>query len=72
VSANAVLIRSNNGILSITGAQEGTPINVYDISGKTTGSAKASDETTNVATSLQRGDIGIVKIGGKSIKLMMK
>lgn len=72
VSANAVLIRSNNGILSITGAQEGTPINVYDISGKTTGSAKASDETTNVATSLQRGDIGIVMIGGKSIKLMMK
>ncbi len=72
VSANAVLIRSNNGILSITGAPEGTSINVYDMSGKAMGSAKASAETTNVATSLHRGDVGIVKIGEKSVKIMVK
>ena len=72
VRARAVLIQSNGNQLTISGADEGTAINVFDISGKPAGSAKASAETTTINTTLRSGDIGIVKIGEKAIKVLMK
>ena len=72
VRARAVLIQSNGNQLTISGADEGTAINVFDISGKPAGSAKVSAETTTVNTSLRSGDIGIVKIGEKAIKVLIK
>ena len=72
VRAKAVMIQSNGGELNISGADEGTPISVFDASGKMVGSAKASAGTTIISTSLSNGEIGIVKIGDKSIKVLMK
>ena len=71
ISANAVLIQNVGGMLSVTGVPAGTAINVYDLSGKKTGSAKASSETTNIATTLRSGEVGILKIGDKSIKYLV-
>ena len=72
VRAKAVMIQSNGGELNISGADEGTPISVFDTSDKMVGSAKASAGTTIISTSLSNGEIGIVKIGDKSIKVLMK
>jgi hypothetical protein len=36
------------------------------------GSATAASKTTNISTSLRSGDIGLVKIGSKTIKLIIK
>ena len=73
VRAKAVLIQSNCGILDISGADAGTTINVYDTGGRLVGSAKASVVgTTTISTKLQNGDVGIVKIGNKSVKIRMK
>jgi hypothetical protein len=36
------------------------------------GSANAYSETTSISTSLRRGDIGIVKIGEKAVKVITK
>ena len=72
VPANAVLIQSIGGLLSISGVPTGTAINVYDLSGKKAGSAMASSETTNIATTLRSGEIGVVKIGESSVKIMVK
>ncbi len=72
VRAKAVMIQSNGGELNIFGADEGTAISVFDASGKMVGSAKASAGTTIISTSLSNGEIGIVKIGDKSIKVLMK
>ena len=72
VRAKAVMIQSNGGELNISGADEGTAISVFDASGKMVGSAKASAGTTIISTSLGNGEIGIVKIGDKSIKVLMK
>ena len=71
VNAKAVLIQATGNTLSISGAQEGTPINIYDISGKSVGSATADTENTIILTSLKPGDIGLVKIGEKTIKIIM-
>ena len=72
VRANPVLIQSNGNVLSISGAPDGSEISVYNLAGQKVGTAKSSTETTNVITSLQTGEIGIVKIGEKAIKVLMK
>ena len=72
VSAKAVLIQSNVNVLTIQGADLGTSINVFDVSGKKVGGAVVDSETTNVKTSLARGEVGIVNISGKSIKVVIK
>ena len=72
VRARAILIQSSGSQLTISGAEEGTAINVFDISGRLAGSTKASSEITTLNTSLQSGDIGIVKIGDKAVKILAK
>ena len=72
IEALPVLIQTNGQVVSITGAAEGTEIAVYDVAGRLVGSAKASVGTTDICTSLRDKDIAIVKIGSKSVKVVMK
>lgn len=72
VRAKPVMIQSQGGVLNITGAPEGSVINVYDLSGKMVDSAISNSETTVIPTNLKNGEIGIVKIGDKSIKVLMR
>ena len=72
VRAKAILIQTNNGTLNISGVEKGTNINIYTSSGMMVGSVNASGESSSIATSLMKGDIVIVKIGDKSVKVMMK
>ena len=67
-----VMIQSMDNQLSITGAAEGSMIKVYSMTGRLVGSAKAGAGTTTISTTLRSGDIGIVRIGNKSIKVMIK
>jgi len=72
VSAKAVLIQSNGNVLTIQGADLGTSINVFDVSGKKVGGAVVDSKITNVKTSLARGQVGIVNICDKSVKVIIK
>ena len=72
VRANAVMIQNNGNLLTVSGAPVGTEISVYSINGQKVGTATADSETTNVATTLQAGEIGIVKIGDRAVKFLVK
>jgi hypothetical protein len=72
VRAMPVIIQNRGNILTLKGVSEGTPITVYDTAGNMVGSANAYSETTSISTSLRRGDIGIVKIGDKAVKVITK
>lgn len=72
VRANPVLIQSCGNVLSISGVDAGTPISVFDVSGKLIGSANTTSESTFINTNLIRGQIGIVKMGEKSVKIIIK
>jgi len=72
VRATPVLIKSNGGMLTIEGVNEGTDISVYDTAGRMVGSATTANGTTNISTTLRSGEIGIVKIGEKAVKVVMK
>ena len=72
VPANAILIKSNGGLLTIEGANEGERISVYSINGTQAGSAISQNGQTVVGTNLQPGSIAIVKIGEKTVKVVVR
>lgn len=72
VSAKAVLIQSIGGQLTIEGANDGERISVYGINGTLAGSAVSQNGQAVVGTNLQPGSVAIVKIGEKSVKVVVK
>ena len=71
-AAMPVLIRNNGGMLTVQGAQDGTPVSVYTIAGTEAGSAVSQNSCATISTSMQQGDIAIIKIGERSIKVVLK
>jgi hypothetical protein len=72
IPANAVLIQSAGGSIKVQGIDEGTQVNVYGVNGTQAGSAISQSGAAIVNTNLQPGSIAIVKIGQKSVKVVMK
>ena len=72
VAAKAVLMKTSNEILTIEGLDDHTQVKVYTLDGKQAGSATSHDGVANIATNINPGSIAIVKIGDKSIKVLMK
>ena len=72
VKALPVLIQTQCGNITIQGAAEGTPIAIYDTSGKQYGSATSEKDRTTISTSLQPGTVAIIKIGEKAVKVLVK
>ena len=72
VAAQAVLIQSEGGSIKVQGVDEGTQVNVYGINGTQAGSAISQSGAATINTNLQPGSVAIVKIGQKSVKVVMK
>ena len=72
IPAQAVLIQSEGGSIKVQGVDEGTQVNVYSINGTQVGTAISQNGAATVNTTLQSGSIAIIKVGKKSIKVMMK
>ena len=72
IPAQAVLIQSEGGSIKVQGVDEGTQVNVYGINGTQAGSAISQSGAATINTNLQPGSIAIVKIGQKSVKVVMK
>ena len=66
-----VLISAQNGTITVRGEQNGHPLTVYSADGKMLGSATIMDGQASIATNLQRGEIAIVKVGTRSVKIKM-
>jgi hypothetical protein len=72
VRANPVLIQSNNGQITITGAEVGTSVFAYSVSGHMVASTHSNGAKTTLFTDLRRGEVAIIKIGDKSIKIVIQ
>jgi hypothetical protein len=65
-----LLIQSAGGMLTITGAEAGTPVSVYDTTGQQLATATASGTTTTFT--LPTSSLVIVRIGEKSVKVAVR
>ena len=72
VRSNAVIIQSSNGVVSVSGMDDGTNVAVYSTFGQMAAYAIASDNRALLSTHLIKGEIAIVKIGEKSVKVVMR
>ena len=72
VRANPVLIQSESGEITVTGADDGTRISVYGVNGQQAGSALSTGSVARINTNLPSGSVAIVKIGEKSVKIVVK
>lgn len=72
VNANPILIQANNGQVTIIGVDDGTIVSVYGVNGQQAGSAISNGANVFINTNLSSGSIAIVKIGEKSVKVIVK
>ena len=68
----AVVISSHDGILTISGIEPGEEVSLYSISGSKISSVKASSSSVSLDGKSLRSNVGIVKIGNESIKVLLK
>lgn len=72
VRSYSVMIQNNGGSLTIQGVNNGMPIRVYEANGKLAGTGISQNGKATVNTNLQTGAIAIVKIGERSVKVVIK
>lgn len=72
IAARPVIVKTDNGFITVEGADDRTNVSVYTTDGKQVGSAISQNNVATIATSIQPGSIAIVKIGEKAIKVVMK
>ena len=72
IASVAVLIKANGGQLTIEGADDNTTITAYTLDGVQLGSAISRNGVASINTNVSAGTVTIVKIGNKSVKVVMK
>ena len=72
VKAYPVLIQSNGGVITVQGLSDKAKVEVYSINGVKVGNGIATNGTATINTTMSSGEIAIVKIGEKSIKIVVK
>ena len=71
IPAKAVLVTSNNGTINISCALEGEVVELYTSDAMYIGSTTIENGYATIESGLSKGDIAIIKIAEKSIKLIL-
>jgi hypothetical protein len=66
------LISANSGNITVKSEANGQAVTAYTIDGQFLGNATISNGQAVVPTTLQKGTVTIVKIGSKSVKIVMQ
>ena len=72
IAARPVLVKTDNGFVTVEGVDEKNNVSVYTTDGRQVGSAVSQNNMVTIATSIQPGSIAIVKIGEQSVKVVIK
>ena len=67
-----MLISTQGGTITVSGLAAGTAVAAYSTAGTLLATATATDGTATLATSLEAGNIAIVKMGDYSIRIAIK
>lgn len=72
VRARAVLINSYGGLLTVEGINDGQIVDIYSLNGEKRGSAVGKNGAARIDTNVRPGSIVVVKMGEKSVKVIVK
>ena len=71
VPAVAVLVTSANGVVTVSCSLEGETVAVYTTDGTLVGSTAITNGSATIQSGLSKGSVAIVKIGNKSLKVVV-
>ena len=66
-----MLVTSSNGIININCPLEGENVTVYTTDGMLIGSTTIENGCATIQSGLSKGNIAIIKIGEKSVKIVV-
>ena len=72
IAARPVLVKADNGFITVEGADDSTHVSIYTTDGRQVGSAVSRNNTAVIATNMRPGSISIVKVGEKCVKVVVK
>ena len=72
IAARPILVRTDNGFVTVEGIDDRTDVSVFAADGKLAGTAVSHSNIATIATSIQTGSIAIVKVGDRAIKVVME
>ena len=72
IPASELQVKANKGSVTVSGANSGESVAVYDAAGKLIATATTNNGNLSLPTTLRRGDIVLVKIGEKMVKTIVK
>lgn len=72
VRAKAVLIKSNEGKLTVEGIEDGQTVEIYSLNGEKRGSAVGKSGTAYIDSYIKPGSVVVVKMRDKSVKVIVK
>ena len=72
IDSHPVLVKTDNGFITVEGIGDRTDVCAYTTDGKLVGTVVSHNNVAKIATNIQPGSIAIVKVGGKSIKVIIK
>lgn len=67
-----VLISSHSGNITVNSEADGQKVEVYAVNGQSLGSAIVKNGLATISTKLGKGSVAIIKIGEKSVKIVMQ
>lgn len=70
--SNTRQIKIEDGLLTIQNVRNGTYVSVYNANGTFVGSSISQNEQAIIDTNMQPGSVAIVKIGERSVKVIIK
>lgn len=68
----ALHVLSNGGWLTVSGAEDGEQVNLYDAKGILVGSATIKDGQATIKSSLRPGSVAILRMGAKPVKVIVR
>ena len=71
VPAVAVLVTSANGAVTVNCSLEGENVEVYTTDGTLVGAVAITNGSATIQSGLSKGSVAIVKIGAKSVKIVV-
>ena len=69
---HTAIMKCKDGKLNVEGVNDGQTIELYSLKGEKRGSAVSKNGVAYIDTSIQPGSVAIVKIGNKSVKIVIK
>lgn len=67
-----ILIKTNGSILTIEGADDGELVSVFGVDGTLQGQAVSQNGAVTINTNLPSGTVAIVKMGQRSVKVVVE